>query len=46
MTTRYLKDNTIKDMIKLDLFDNIPFKYLKDNIDFKTEDYKKYTDCS
>ena len=44
MTTRYLKDNTIKDMIKLDLFDNIPFKYLKDNIDFKTEDYKKYTD--
>ena len=44
MTTRYLKDNTIKDMIKLDLFDDIPFKYLKDIIDFKTEDYKKYTD--
>jgi hypothetical protein len=45
MTTGYLKDNTIKNMIKLDLFDDIPFKYLKDTIDFKTEDYKKHTDC-
>jgi hypothetical protein len=46
MTTRkFFEGLSIKNMIKLDLFDKIPFKYLKDTINFKTEDYKKYKDC-